>query len=247
MNCEIMVCSCECGITHSTDVYRLYNIPLCEEKRLFSEEYSLQSDTEGYWKYYKASHLTFENLFKVVAEKYSISMDIVNEWIENIMFLYSGIKKARDFQDVYDTIYAVTRFITKTSFGKQIGRLMENLTAAFEVQSFETGIFQKILSTYASVKNSPLVDKVRQLVVLGLASSVFAACGIDTALEKFQTIYGEGLKRFFSTTDFLAHALELAVYVIERTVQCFRTGSLSPFYHSSQTYGKWAEEAYLLI
>lgn len=236
--------TCECGFTHTHDVYRLYNLPLCEEKRLLNEEYELQSGmSSSGW----SAFLTLDGLLTYLARAHGITEDFIQEWTENIFYMYKGLSKARDFEDVYLVVVAMTKFITKKSYASQLQRLIERVVDMFTPQSLDTSLFQRMLNAYKEVRESPIIDKVRQLIVLGFASSIFSACGLDVALENFRSVYGEALKSLVSSTDFIAHALELAVYVIERLIQCVTTRSLSPFYHSSRTYAAWANDAYSLI
>ncbi len=173
--------------------------------------------------------------------------DYISEMIENISFLVGGLMAARDFNDVFRTIIAVTRFITKKSFGKSVTELFARFAAEPDVQGGCFNDIRHLLDNYDAVKNSPVVEKVRRLSALALASVFLSSSGITSRMEDLMNTYAEAVKQLLNEVDFIAGLVDLVTFMVERLAQCWHQKSLKPFFHSSKTYGKWATDAYEII
>lgn len=169
--------------------------------------------------------------------------DYVGEIIENIQFLIKGLMKARDLDDVLDTLYAVTRFFTKKGLGQTIRELISSIMAESEVQAFDFGDIRTMLDNYEAVKASPIVTKVHRLCSLALASGFLQASGVVVSLTNLVAVYKEGIEQILVNVDFVSGMIDLVTFMIERLAQCWHLKSLKPFFHSSKTYGKWANAA----
>jgi DNA-binding cell septation regulator SpoVG len=174
-------------------------------------------------------------------------LDYLNEMIENISYLVGALNSAHDMNDVFRALYAVTRFFSKKSFGKTFEDLMLYFASLSEVQSFDFADIRAMLDNYASMKTSPLVMKVQKLCAVALSSCFMQAAGISAKIEEVILVYSEGLKAIASDTDFVVTLVDLVTFMIERLAQCWYLKSLQPFFHSSRSYGKWANEAHDII
>nr|UDL17009.1 MAG: nonstructural polyprotein [Bulinus globosus virus 1] len=173
--------------------------------------------------------------------------EYVCEMIENITFLVGGISRARDFDDVMMTVIAVTRFITKKSFGRTIRDLFAKIAGEATVQAGSFDDVRGLLDNYDAVKNSPVVEKVRRLSALALSSVFLSSSGISAKVSDLITVYGEAAQQMLAEVDFITGLVDLVMFIVERLAQCWHQKSLKPFFHSSRTYSKWANASYTVI
>jgi hypothetical protein len=173
--------------------------------------------------------------------------EYIGEFIENITFLIIGIQKAQDFDDIFRTVVAVTRFFTKKGFGSTLMDIMDHLTTESEAQSFDFNDIRSMLDNYSAVRTSPIVIKVHRLCSMALSSCILEACGITAKLTNISAVYGEATKQFLAETDFVTGLIDLVSFMVERLAQCWHLKSFSPLFHSSKSYGKWAVKAAELI
>lgn len=233
--------------------YRLYtHIYECERQltqafsQLQAEDLPGFSSWEVMWQHVQKHMLNLVPVHQ--AEAWGAAWgEYVGEMIENVQFLIVNLRKARDFDDVYQTIVAVTRFFTKKGFGQSILDLYKYVTAESEVQSFDFNDLRSMMDNYEAVKTSPLIIKVQKLCSLGLASCLLQSVGVTAKVADIVKVYGEACVQILANVDFMATLLDIVVFMVERLSQCWHLKSFSPFFHSSKTYGKWATSAYTII
>lgn len=231
--------------------HRLYTHVLeCEIDLLRETTMSVQA-TDTFASFQATQHL-FEYITKIVDKTHDPEAmrewgvefgDFLWETVENIAFLYQGLSRARDFQDVYNTIVAVVRFITKKGFGKTLNDLWKYMTSEPDTQAFDFGDIRVMLDNYDAVKTSPVVVKVQRLCSLALSSCFLQTAGVTIGVTDMMKIYGEAVKQLAAEVDFVTTLVDLISFIVERSMQCWHLKSFQPFFHSSKTYGKWANIA----
>lgn len=233
--------------TVDNQTYRLYTHVLeCENDVLFRTHMKVQGhpDTPTINMLEIVTKMFNRHVSVADAQEWGESFgDFVAEMIENILFLYKGLKRARDFDDVFQTIVAVTRFISKKAFGKTVIDLFKYFATEMDVQSFDFGDIRSMLDNYDAVKNSPIVVKVQRMCSLAFSSVFLQTSGVTIALSDMLKIYGEAAKQLTAEVDFVAAIVDLVTFVVERAMQCWHLKSFQPLFHSSKTYGKWANTA----
>jgi len=170
-------------------------------------------------------------------------VDDAMEVLENLSFLYSGLSRARDMDDVFLVIIDTVRFFTKKSLGKTIEDIFLWFSTQLELQSYDFAELRLLSSNYSAVKGSPLVTKVTKLSALAMSSCMMQSLGFTPKIEQLTEMYSKSLGAVVTELDFVAHLLDTTLYIVERLVQCWKLGSLQPFYHSSRSYAKWASDA----
>lgn len=173
--------------------------------------------------------------------------EYVCEMVENVTYLVGGITRARNFDDIMMTVIAVTRFITKKSFGRSIRDLFAKIVGEASVQAGSFDDIRSILNNYDAVKTSPIVEKVRRLCALALSSVFLSSSGITAKIADLVHVYGEAAQQLLAEVDFVTGLIDLVTFIIERLAQCWYQKSLKPFFHSSRSYGRWANAAYTVI
>lgn len=174
--------------------------------------------------------------------------NVVTEIFESLWFLITSLRSAKHYEDVYRAVFAVTRFITKKTFGQVLTELFAKLFGEDpEVQAGNFDVFSQILENYAAVKESPIIKKVQNICSAAVAAAMLDKCGISLATQEWMQICADSTKKMFQNLDFMAAIIDLVSFMYERALQCWRSGSIRPFLHSSQSYVKWSDEAYDLI
>lgn len=173
--------------------------------------------------------------------------NFLSEMLETVGFVVHGLPRVQNMEDILMLIGTTIRLVTKKTLGALFQKLIATVLSEPDVQSFDFKDLQYLFSSWDSVKNSPLVSKVTKLISLAFASASLDKMGITVRISDLMAIYGLGVKEVLGDCDFFAGLLDLIAYIIERSVQCWHQGSLSPFFHSSKSYTDWADKSYSVI
>jgi hypothetical protein len=81
-----------------------------------------------------------------------------------------------------------------------------------------------------------------------LSFGIFTHLGLDFDDFNYDRLEKQKIKRDCSSkAGFIFTLCNSVVWILERSMQALKLGSFSPFYHSSESYSKWASEAYMLL
>lgn len=174
-------------------------------------------------------------------------VELALECLENFSWFFSRLVKAQDMDDVHMATIATIRFFTKKTFGKTVESVFDWFSSQMELQSFDVDSLRLMISNYDAVKKSPIVSKILKLGALATSSCIAASLGIATKFGEMEDLFTMAIGSLTSELDFLSHLMDTILYIVERLVQCWHTKSLSPFVHSSRSYGRWAAEASLCL
>lgn len=101
---------------------------------------------------------------------------------------------------------------------------------------------------YKNLKDSFVVDKVRQLCYFALSHCLLDRAGITFNKLNYSRSEALALKKLHgSKLNFVENLIELTLFTCQQGVQVMQTGSISCLYHSPETYKAFGAEAELLL
>jgi len=233
-------------------MYQLYTIVSECEDAILSQDYDLQVSQE----FMMGLQFLDRCLYRLISAKCGsladpeIAKAVLEqtcEIIENLQFLFVGLFRAREWQDVFFTVASVARFFSKKTLSATLEDLSSWCLEQFELQTVSFEDVRAMFSNYEAVKTSPIVMKLHRLASLAISSCFAAKIGVADAVQDFTSIYDQYVSPTIKDCDFIAHLLDTLLFITERVVQCWKTKSLSPLVHSGRSYAQWGEKAALCI
>lgn len=184
--------------------------------------------------------------------------DYVTKLLEDIMIFWQMMTKARCFADYYQAVVVYVKLrdpkpFLKTHLMKQllayVDELFGHLKNTFVPQSIELfsdclGTVRTGLDKFDEIKKSPIFARMYKLSMFVLANSLFEKFGITFDKFNYSRIEAEAIKRkYHMGVDFFYTLVDTIVFLLERGLQCMKTGSLDPIFHSGSQYEKWFDKA----
>lgn len=104
---------------------------------------------------------------------------------------------------------------------------------------------RSLLKKFEEFKTSKFVEKLHKLLRYFLSFGMFQVFGLSFDNLKYSEYEKQNvLKNYSSREEFFFSLFDSVTWFLERGMQAYKTGSWSPFFHSSQEYTKWVDEAY---
>jgi hypothetical protein len=113
-------------------------------------------------------------------------------------------------------------------------------------ESFEWVVMgaREVLNGYKDIKKSAIVVKLQKLLQYFLSYGLFQNFGLTFGRFNFNDYEAKKLKQSHNSMEgFIFTILDTTVWMLERGMQAVKLGSFLPFFHSSQTYTRWADRA----
>nr|QRQ90208.1 MAG: hypothetical protein 1 [Riboviria sp.] len=190
----------------------------------------------------------FEGLAKTCGDDYIPCL------IEDIMFLYTGVVRAADLSQI---IREVAIFIKLRNPGLLFRQENADLIVAkfttifssdweFRSQGLEEilGNVQSGLGKFDEMRNAPILKKLHKAMMYVLSLGLFEKFGVTFDNLRYSKLEAEVLKRKYKLgVDFVHTMIDTLVFLLQRGLQCMKTGSLDPLYHSGSTYEAWFDKA----
>lgn len=190
----------------------------------------------------------FEGLTKTCGDDYIPCL------IEDIMFLYTGVIRAADMSQI---LREVAIFIKLRNPGLLFRQENAELIVAkfttifssdweFKSQGLEEilGGVQDGLGKFDEVRNAPILKKLHKAMMYVLSLGIFEKFGITFDNLRYSKLEAEVLRRKYKLgVDFVHTMIDTLVFLLQRGLQCMKSGSLDPLYHSGSAYEKWFDKA----
>ncbi|APG78525.1 hypothetical protein [Wenzhou picorna-like virus 16] len=202
----------------------------------------------------------FEFTFGLFLRKYGIDNEFIIDLLEDLLFLAYNLTHINALSDV---VVALTMFVKsrnkqsmyKTVTAMNLDQYVQNLfySDEEEVQGFESclGSVRSLLNKYNTAKNTILFKKIQKFISYAILFDVLHLMGIkaessrmDGVVEKLFCAQNKVEREW---DDFIYHALDTIVFIMERGVQCYKLGRFDPILHSGSNYLEWEAEASELI
>lgn len=196
----------------------------------------------------KAAQDFFKSIEKTCGDDY------IPVLIEDVMFLYCGIVAAQDFATIVREVGIFIKF-------RNPGLLFRQENADMIISKFKT-IFsgtwefrsqglEEILSgvktgldQFDELRNAPILKKLHKAMMYVLSLGIFEKFGVTFDALRYSKLEAEMLKRKYRMgVDFVHTMIDTVVFLLQRGLQCMKTGTLDPLYHSGSVYEKWFDKA----
>lgn len=117
--------------------------------------------------------------------------------------------------------------------------------ATFVAQSADfISLSRSMLDKWDEVRLSPLYKKLYKFLMYAMSTSLFAKIGIPMDKFGFDEVAQEAIrKKYHMGPDLIRTMLDTLIFICERGQQCWKTGSLSPLFHSGKSYDEWYADA----
>lgn len=121
----------------------------------------------------------------------------------------------------------------------------DDLPLSAELKSEEASYSRSLLDDWERLDESPLAEKLRELMSYCMAFTVLEECGLSSSFADI--IYSEfnvqrKAKKTRRVTGFLFSLLDVAEFVTSRARICYEDGSLKAMFHSATTYNLWYDK-----
>lgn len=174
--------------------------------------------------------------------------------IEDVAFLYKFLTEAKDLRDIYFAIGSFIKFRNPGPLLRQenLDMIMDKATDIFGLffdmksQGLEevVGALREGMDNLNELKESPLIKKGKQMAMYALSLGVFDRFGVTFDKLNYTKLEQEMLKRKYKpNADMLMILADTTLWLLERGIQCMKSGSLDPIYHSGSNYEKWFDKA----
>lgn len=171
--------------------------------------------------------------------------------IETMFFTAQFLQKANSKQDVLLAFSnCVKHFLPKRAICtfsnlKIVQKSINTIFKTEEIQSSHSEALvtlRNLLTDYKSVKKAPIFKKIYRLFSYLIALGIFEKVGIPLETTGYSVIEKELLqKKYFMGPDFIFCLLDTLLFVVERGIQCWKTGEVEPLFHAPSTYVEWFE------
>lgn len=190
----------------------------------------------------------FEGLAKTCGDDYIPCL------IEDIVFLYTGVLKAADLGQI---IREVAIFIKLRNPGplfrqENADMIVAKFTSIFSSNwEFQSQGLEEILNSvqhglgkFDEMRNAPILKKLHKAMMYVLSLGLFEKFGITFDSLRYSKLEAEVLRRKYKVgVDFVHTMIDTLVFLLQRGLQCMKSGSLDPLYHSGSTYEAWFDKA----
>jgi hypothetical protein len=114
---------------------------------------------------------------------------------------------------------------------------------------------KEVLGKWTDIRNSKLVEKLHDLFQYMLSFGMFSCLGLDFQSFNYDRYSALAVRKKFNSWEGFIHTLiTTCVWMLERGMQCLKTGSFEPMFHSAIAYTKWVkttqrlrEDAYKMV
>jgi hypothetical protein len=177
--------------------------------------------------------------------------------VESVLICMRQIFRARDVEDFTIAIVQFLKSYTGKSACALIAGAVSKVTGILfsgsgdqQSDDGDENIFTKLRKLVAKAQAAtkhPLLDKFRKIMLYTISFATMTKMGYGIDEYFYSKAETEALqKEYSSKTGFLASIFDGITSLLERLVDCYRTGSWSPLIASEQSYGAWADKVYAL-
>lgn len=195
-----------------------------------------------------------------------ILLEVLNV-LEALPIVFRLLKSTQSAADLLAVFLAAYKMISSKSiilsaidFGTWFTRLITDVFADVQVPTVQTSWLgstsstegfeyclsgaKTLLNNYKGLRDSYLVKKFQIVMKYFLCFGLFQNFGLTfdhLNYSKYERLHT--MQEFSSWEGFIRTLLESTVWFLERGMQSIKTGSFSPFFHSSETYSAWYDVA----
>lgn len=177
--------------------------------------------------------------------------EFVIHTVESLYLTAEFLQKAETKKDVLLAFsnlvkhFLPKRAICSSSNIQKIYKIINKLFKTEEIQSSQSDLliaFRNLLTDYQSVKKAPIFKKVYRLFSYLIALNIFEKVGLPLEYTGYTVLEKELLqKKYHMGPDFIFCVLDTVLFVVERGIQCWKTGEVEPLFHAPSTYVEWFE------
>lgn len=109
-----------------------------------------------------------------------------------------------------------------------------------------TSSVRYLLDNYENLKNRKLFKKSYKVIGYLMALTITREHGIKFSHPMWEMLSNEYSQKMWGP-DFLISIIDLIVFIMERGLACFKTGSMEPIMHDGTKYDAWFEESRRVI
>lgn len=186
-------------------------------------------------------------------KKNNINGPYLHKLLEDVIIFVRRLTRCRDFDDYHEAIIIFLKLrnsgplvtannILKvwTYFQKLFSQIPQSAESLFSsVRSY--------MDKFDEVKESHIYKKLYKFLMYLLSFSIFDKIGISFSTFNYTTIEAEALrKKYHMGVDFIHTMLDTCLFLCERGVQCIKTGTMDPIFHSGNKYDEWSQTAHKL-
>jgi hypothetical protein len=183
--------------------------------------------------------------------------DVDVNLVESVLICMRQIFRSRDAEDFTIAIVQFLKSYTGKSACALIASAVARITGILfsgsgEQQADEGGenIFTKLRKLVAKAQAAtkhPLLEKFRKIMMYTISFATMTKMGIGIDEYFYSRAETEALQKDYSSkTGFMASLFDGVTSLLERLVDCYRTGSWNPLIASEQSYGAWSDSVYAL-
>jgi len=113
-----------------------------------------------------------------------------------------------------------------------------------EIQSAEefVGGARKLLDSYKALKNSEVAKKLSMVGLFAMSYSLLDTFGITFSKLNYDKVQEAAVKRDFYLGPTMIHGMcDSLLFLLEKGIQCFKTGSVDPILHNTTRYQEWMD------
>ena len=196
----------------------------------------------------KSAQKFFEGLTKTCGDDY------IPLLIEDICFLYHGVVSAQDLPHILREVAIFVKLRNPGLLFRQENAdlIVKKFTAIFSgdwefrsqgLEEILNGVSEK-MAQFDELRNAPILKKLHKAMMYVLSLGIFQKFGITFDNLRYSKLEAEMLKRKYTMgVDFVHTMIDTVVFLLQRGLQCMKTGTLDPLYHSGSTYEKWFDKA----
>lgn len=177
--------------------------------------------------------------------------------IESFLIMIRQMWRARDFEDFSLAVIQFLKSYTGKSACAMIGTVVQycisllkenfgNLQSEEEDEGYNPFThLRELMENASALTQHPLLTKFKKVLWYILSFATLSKLGV--AFDSFFYSQAEKealLRQESSKTSYLVSVLESFVSILERLMDCYRTGSWSPLIASSTSYGAWVDAVY---
>lgn len=178
------------------------------------------------------------------------SEDFVIKLVEDLLILIHGIFNSKG---AYDRHIALITYIKLrgSPIDFSATALIANQIFSFVFSSPDLKVqnddyFESArtwIDSYDRVKKLPIFRKTYKFCMFLLSKGICDKLGLDFDFFKYTKLEKAAIEKDFSSTPNMIHCLlDTVLFYCETGVQCFKTGSIQPIFHSGTAYEKWFDE-----
>lgn len=176
--------------------------------------------------------------------------DFVIKLVEDLLILMHNIFSSRSAYDRHVALItfaklrgspidmAATALITNQLFSFVFSSPSLEVQGDTHFESARTWI-----DSYERVKKMAIFKKTYKFCMFLLSKGLCDKLGLDFDFFKYSKVERAAIEKDFSSSPNMIHCiLDTVLFYCETGVQCFKTGSIQPIFHSGTAYEKWFDE-----